>query len=412
MYGNDSRVVVKIKDIPIVSNFLNTQADQLGFSIVDLNPKTVSVHVRGPRYKIAFLKKEDIVVTPKAYGSITSCGKYNLELSAYIKKQQQDITIENISNKNAVFFIDVLETKSFNLVADDVDVSVEDGFIKDKTICQPNVLSVSGPKQYMDKLDSIKLCANVSVLKLDSSKTFNARPKFIASDGSEIDSSFLKYNKGINFNITIPIYKIKKVPFKILYKNAPENFNSDLLQPKIEPSEIEIYGSQDIIKNINEINLGYVDLRNLDEDRTQFSFNINLPQGVQNSEQLTNANVSFENNKIFSRKFNVSGIELLNIPQEFKVSINSKVIKGIKIAGLKNYIKNLEAENITSIVDFSNIDLKEGRQNVPVKIGVIKDGVWPVDEYKCSITVKKIWNHGNMRFHIQHKIIFRKLDMF
>ena len=39
MYGNDSRVVVKIKDIPIVSNFLNIKANQYGKIKRHLNKK-------------------------------------------------------------------------------------------------------------------------------------------------------------------------------------------------------------------------------------------------------------------------------------------------------------------------------------------------------------------------------------
>ena len=392
MYGKDSYSVIKIKDIPITTNFSNTQAEQLGLSVVDLDPNYVSVYLRGPRHKLSFLKKEDVIVTPKSYSSITSGGKYNLELTAYLKKQQQGITIEGISEKNAAFSIDVLETKSFKLVPDDVDVTVEDGFIKDETVCQPNVLSVSGPKQYIDRLDSVKLHADVFVSDLDFTKTFNAYPKFIASDGSKIDSSVFKYNKDIKFSITIPVYKIKRVPFKILYKNAPDKLDLNLLKPEIEPKEIEIYGAQDLLKNINEINLGYVDLRELSEDRTNFLFNINLPEGVQNSEQISSANVYFnrnDSNRFGSRTFDVVGAQLLNIPSNFDVVVSSKIIKDIRISGLKRFLKGMEAENITATIDCSKIDLKEGRQNVPVKIGVIKDGVWPVGEYKCSINVKK-----------------------
>ncbi len=394
LYNSDSYSVIKIKNVPIISNLANTQAEQLGLSVVKTNPKNINVYVRGPRHKISFIKKEDVVVVPKTYSNIISSGSYNLELNAYLKKPQQNVYIESLSHKSADFCFDVLETKTINLVANNLDVGVEEGFIKDEAVCQPSSLFVSGPKQYIDKLSSIKLFVNAPPCTLNSSKTFDATPKFLSENGDVIDSSVFKYNKDVKFNVTVPVYNVKKVPLTVLFKNAPEKLNLDLLKARIEPKEIEIGGAQDTIKNINEINVGYVDLREFNEDKKNFNFNITLPQGVKNINQISSANVYLNRHRLDSKYFSVKGIELLNVPGNFSVVVNSKKIQGVKVVGYKEYLKKIEAENLTATVDCSGLDLKEGMQNVPVKIGVIKDGVWPVGEYKCPVTVKKKWNYN------------------
>ena len=70
MFNSDSYSIVKISNVPIVSNLSNTQADQLGLSVVNITPKYVSVYIKGPRHKISFINKEDIIVNPKTYNNI------------------------------------------------------------------------------------------------------------------------------------------------------------------------------------------------------------------------------------------------------------------------------------------------------------------------------------------------------
>ena len=170
----------------------------------------------------------------------------------------------------------------------------------------------------------------------------------------------------------------------------PPKLNLKLLKPKIDHYEIEIRGPAVNIKNVEEISLGYLDLRELSESRTNFSFKINIPSGLKNLGQISTATVSFKDAKFGCKHFNVNGIELLNVPKDYDVSINSKIIKDVKIVGFKEFLKNVNSKNLTATVDCSNINFKNGMQNVPVEIGIInKDGVWPVGEYKCLVNCKK-----------------------
>ncbi len=391
MFNTDSYSVVKISGVPIVTNLSNTQADQLGLSIVNIIPKNVSVYVKGPRNKIVFIKKEDIIATPKTYSSIGYSGSYNLEISAYLKNPQQNVTIERISNKNAVFVVDIMETKLVKVVSDEIEVEVADGYIKDKNVCQPGNLFVTGPKQSIDKLDHIKLFVEKGLNVLNSSKTFNAMAKFISTTGGVIDSSVFKYDSDVKFNVTIPVYKVKKLPLKILYKNIPEGFNVDVLKPKIEPSFVEVAGKEDLVKNLNEIHLGYVDLKELTDKKTSFSFNLTLEPGLKNLNQVSSVDVNFNKEKLGHRIFNVKGIDLINIPKDCEVTTNSNTIKNVKIVGYKEHLKNLSSSNLTATVDCSNVSRKIGMQNVSVNVGIIKrNGIfWPVGENSCLITVKK-----------------------
>ncbi len=391
IFNSDSYSVVRINNIAINTDLSNTQAEQLGLSVVEVNPTHISVDVKGPRNKIVFLTSEDFVVNFKSFKNIKSSGKYSLEVDVSLKKPQQKITIEKISSDVINFVVDVLETKVVDVTyADDAVIDVEDGYIKDEVLCQPKSLTVSGPKKEIEKLSAIKLYINENIPNvLNRSKNFKALAKFVSQDGSFFkDESIFKYNLDNDFYVTVPVYKVKKIPLTVLYKNVPESFNLNLLKPKISPSHIEIGGSEEDLENINQINLGYVNLKELDSEKNK-NFKFTVPPGIKNLNQISNANVSFEGVGLYYKFFDVKGVDLLNIPKKYDVLVKSKIIKDVKIVGLKEYLKNIDSSNISATIDFANIKIKKGLQNVPVKIEIInKDGVWPVGDYKCLISVK------------------------
>lgn len=390
IFNSDSYSLTTIQDVPVDLNLSNTQAEQLGLFIVDISPVIASVTVKGPRHKIAFLNKDDIFLAPESYNNIITQGVYKLPINASLKKMQEGVSVDKLSTDSIIIKVDVLENKLFNLVSEDIEVKVEPGYMKDELVCQPSSLYVSGPKQSMDNLDVIKLYADVNGSTLNATKTFDANLKFISKDGAEMDKSLFRYSN-MKCSVTVPIYKVKQLPFKIGFSNAPSCLNKELLNTNIDPPFIDIAGPDEIIGQTNEINLGFVDMAELTEEKNSFSFNVNLPSGFKNLTQATSALVSFNKDRLASKFFNIKGIQLINVPQGYEVSVHSKIIKDVKIVGIKEYLEKLSDTDLISTIDFSNIKFEEGvKQNVPVNIGIInKDGVWPSGKYKCFITVNK-----------------------
>lgn len=385
---NDSSGVVIIHNVPITCDTKNTQADQLGLEVVDIEPKTVSVTIRGPKYRIGLISNKDIVVSPTSMINATNEGTYEIGLVANLKQPQRDVYIEEINPQFASFSFDAISTKTITLVAETPNIKVDSGYVSDKAVCQPEKLFVSGPKQAIDKLDSVKLVVDASA-NLNTSKTFEAKPKFISVDGFEMDAESFKYNEDIKFMVNVPVYKEKQIPLKIMYKNASNHFNVGLLNAVISPDHIEIAGAPDVIDGISEVNLGYIDMRELDIGKS-FIFTVKVPSGYKNIDRIDAATVSFDSSNWKSRSFSVSDVKLSNVPSEYDVNINSSVIKDVKFVGFADAIDSLNVSDITATVDLTNVSVKEGKQIVPVIVETInKDGVWAVGEYKCSITANK-----------------------
>lgn len=385
---NDSGGAVVVYNVPITCDTKNTQAEQLGLDIVDIEPKTVAVTIRGPKYKIGLISNKDIVVSPISMINATNEGTYEIALVANLKQSQRDVYIDEINPQFASFSFDSISTKTVILVADTPNIKVDAGYVSDTAVCQPEKLFVSGPKQTIDKLDYVKLVVDSSA-NLNISKTFEAMPKFISVDGFEMDAASFKYNEDIKFRVNVPVYKEKQIPLKFIYKNSSNHFNTDLLNAIISPQHINIAGAPDIIDSISEVNLGYIDMRELDIGKS-FIFTVKVPSGYKNIDRVDAATVSFDSSKWKSRNFSVSDVKLNNVPADYDVTINSSVIKDVKFVGFANDIDGLNESDITATVDLTNASIKQGKQIVPVTIETIsKDGVWAVGEYKCSITATK-----------------------
>lgn len=385
---NDSSGVVTIYNVPIICDTKNTQAEQLSLEIVDIEPKTVAVTVRGPKYKIGLISSKDIVVSPTSMINVTSEGTYEINLVANLKQPQRDVYIDEIEPQFASFSFDSISTKTVTLVAETPNIKVDPGYVGDQAVCQPEKLFVSGPKQSIDKLDYVKLVVDTSA-NLSASKTFEATPKFISVDGFEMDSTSFKYNEDIKFKVNVPVYKEKQIPLKFMYKNSSNHFNTNLLNAIISPDHINIAGAPDVIDSISELNLGYIDMRELDIGKS-FIFSVKVPSGYKNIDKIDAATVSFDFSNWKFRNFSVSDVKLSNVPSDYDVNINSSVIKDVKFVGFVDAIDNLNASDITATVDLTSVSLKEGKQIVPVIVETInKDGVWAVGEYKCSITANK-----------------------
>ncbi len=138
---SDSGGVVTVYDVPITFATEKTKAQQLDLDVISIEPRSVAVKIRGPRYKIGLITEKDIVVSPVSMINVTSDGTYNISLVASFKTPQRDIYIDSVIPESASFVVDALETKVVTLLADAPNVKIEPGYISDESVCQPEKLA-------------------------------------------------------------------------------------------------------------------------------------------------------------------------------------------------------------------------------------------------------------------------------
>lgn len=384
----DPQADITINNVPISTDGANSSVSQFGLTISSVSPSSVSVKLNGPRYKLSRLNKDDINITPVSTSGVVSAETFDFKLTGELKNPQSDVSISFISPNTASFTFDSVSSKTIKLTSSVPNIKAENGFILQSTIVQPETLTVHGPEKSIKELSEIKLINN-SDITINSTKTFDCSAHFIDINGNEMDSSLFTYNQDISFKVTVPVFKQKQVPLTFKYKNAPSNFDFSKLNYSISTQSINIMGASDSIDNINEINLGYIDFRELEIGKS-FTFSVPTPSGFINMDSIETATINFDSSNWAEKTLTVYDIQTSNVPSNFNVNVISSKIKNVKVVGLKDEIKDLSSNDITATIDFSNQDLKEGSQSCTVSIGfILKTGVWSVGDHKCFIYSEK-----------------------
>ncbi len=383
----DPESTISIGNVPVQVDTSNTQVQSLGLEVSDIQPATVSVQLSGKRYKMAHLTQNDITVTA-SLSTVTTAGTYTLGLVATTAVKDPDYSIMSINPKEAQVTFDKVSTKNVTLEAKAPNIHVKDGYLMETPVPSPETMQLQGPDQYIKQLDTVVLISE-QAMTATASQTLDATIHFYAQDGTELPASYFSYQKNIHFSVTVPVYKKKTVPLTFQYKNAPSTLDTGKIQYQVSPSEITVAGAADAIDPLSEINLGYIDVREIDIGKS-FTFHIPVPAGLKNIDNVTQATVSFPGEGWSARTMDVSDIRIINQPAEYKIDIQSQVIHDVKIVGLSNVIEGLTGEDLVATIDCSGQSIKTGTQTVEVTINIVsKDGIWAVGSYTCVIEVQK-----------------------
>ncbi len=141
---------------------------------------------------------------------------------------------------------------------------------------------------------------------------------------------------------------------------------------------------------MSKISVRYVDLKLVDPNSV-FVFDIELPEGFVNIDNITSVKVDFAIADYEVRKFNVKTINIVNEPTNYEVKLATKGINNVQIVGPVEVLDQITADDIIAEVDVSNRDLGTGSQhNVPVRIVIPSRGVvWAIGDYSVVITVRE-----------------------
>ena len=87
-------------------------------------------------------------------------------------------------------------------------------------------------------------------------------------------------------------------------------------------------------------------------ENTQITFPINLPEGVTNLSERTEATVKVRFVNLAIKEFDVTDITIINVPEGMEAELMSQVLK-VRLRGPAAVMNKLTTDNIKVIFDFS-----------------------------------------------------------
>lgn len=380
--GNGNDATITIKNIPVQID-LSKDAISNGLTIFSEDEQTVSVTVTGNRAILGSLTQSDIIVNAVT-STIDSSGSYSLSLSATKSNPYLDFKIVSAVTPSTVnVFVDYLRETSFD-IQDNLVYKVSDGYYASTALETKSVI-ITGPQTVVSKISKVAAVATMKDI-LSATTDTNAKIVLFDSDGKEFTSDLITID-ATTVNAKISVLPEKNVNVVPVFVNKPENIVLDDDIIKISPPTILLAGTNNVLDKINNVTLETIDFSNLKNEKAVFNLGIDIPSDCKNISNTSNADVVVDLSSFSSKSITVSKFTVNGLSSKYSAIISQKSID-IVVYGSKEEINNLDASNVTAIIDTSEFSGTVGSVSMPLKFSFGNNNTcWTGNSYKANLII-------------------------
>lgn len=258
----------------------------------------------------------------------------------------------------------------------------------EEVTCSPTVVTVTGPQEIVDKIESVVATANVN--GVSTNFTENVIPKYYDKNGDTVDIKKLSLSVS-TVGVTVKFVNTKTVDIAVK--------TSGILQPgltlgsiKTDPSSVMIIGEATALNNVSNITIpeSVINLSNLTGSfTTTVDISSYLPEGVTLAEGTSpkvSIYVTMEGETASTINVPASNIELRNVNHGLGATLDVEEVM-VNVFGTESALASLDAGSVQGYIDCSALgaganqnavlqfDNPEGItiQNTSVTVSVIED---------------------------------------
>lgn len=349
---------------------------------------SANITIEGKRYDISDLRAADFYANIDL-SSVRSAGTYTLPLTV-LPKSDRDCAIAETEPRAVTVTIDEIITKEFNIQATAPDISLPEGFYAGEITASPEKISITGSSSILDSIGRVEARSTYHG-ELSESHQTNSEIYIYNTNGTRILPDRLQLSAN-NVSVNILIYKQKELPLKFSIINYPSNFDIESLKFDIQPSSIIVASPDDTIDNLSELNIGTIDISDIDINKTTF-IPIVLPDGYKNLSGNNNARIVWDNESYGKLDFTVNSenITITNMPDNFDVSLVTNELT-VTAVGPSEDVSNLSSSDFNVTVNLLGVTLREGTQDVSISVQIkgANQKCWVTGEYKVSINAAAV----------------------
>lgn len=341
-----------VSDIPVVFEGEYT-LNERGLMITEGLNATVDLTISGNRSDVIKVDRNNITVKV----DLTKIDSPGIKKLDYQIIYPGDVPNDALNEESR--YPDKITITVEKKISKPVDVQVnfvgsaKDGYIAEteEYVLDYPAVNIQGPASVVEKIAYARI--DVDLTDRSSSISENYRFTFCDEEGEPVDVAMVTAEVA-EVHLDVKIQRWKEIPLKLELKyggGALENNTS----VKIDPVSIRVCGSELLLEDLNEIVLGTVDLSTLEENLTQ-TYTITMPEGVTNMTGKTEATVTIQFVGLTIREFEVSQIEVINVPEGLDYDLLNEVVK-VRLRGAISLINQLNPEDIVLTVDLSGKEI-------------------------------------------------------
>ena len=246
-------------------------------------------------------------------------------------------------------------------------------------------VNVTGPSSVVELIDHAKI--DVDLTDRVESISENFRYTLCDADGNPVDVELVTTDVA-EVHLDVKIQRFKQIPLTLAltYGGGTTEHSVEVI---VEPAYISVSGSELMLEDLNEIQLGSIDLSAIEADFEQ-TYPITIPEGITNLSERTEATVKVQFLNLAIMDFEVTDITTANVPAGMEAELMSQVLK-VRLRGPAAIIKKLTAQDIKVVVDFSGKELGSFTIKPTITVsGEAFANVGAVGSYSVSATLREI----------------------
>lgn len=387
-YVENPDIAVTVSGIQVELNGKDALAEN-GLIVTNVNANTVSMRFSGSRKIVTKLDNTNVTVSVDLSSIVSSASTSNgtgvFQLSYKINYpttiNSSSITASDASYDYITITVEKVEEKSIP-VKGTYTGDVAEGYQADTMEFDPDTITVSGPESVVDQV----AYAWVNVERDNLSETLQEEMNVVLmdADGKEIKSDYLTLSQSAVL-VTLPIVTVKDVALTVTFIDGNSVTAADVSYT-VSPETITISGDPEVMKDLNQINLGTIDLKDFAQSTTK-TFSIPIPNNVTNVTGKTTATVTVNINGLDTTKLTATNIQVKNVPTGYTADIVTASMD-VTIRGTTDAISQVTASNIRIVADLSEIGNSIGTFSVEAVVYVDDvSGVDAVGSYKITVTL-------------------------
>ena len=246
-------------------------------------------------------------------------------------------------------------------------------------------INVTGPSSVVELIDHAKI--EVDLTDRVESISENYRYTLCDAEDNPVDVEMVTTDVA-EVHLDVKIQRFKQIPLTMLLTYGGGAWE-DSVEVSIDPATISVSGGEALLEDLNEIQLGSLDLSAIEED-VEETYEIVLPEGITNLSERTEAQVKIRFKNLAIKEFEVSNIKTTNVPEGMEAELMSQVLK-VRLRGPADLMEKLTAEDIQIVVNFKGKEAGSYTIKASIKIqDKAYEKVGPVGNYTIPVTLRLI----------------------
>ena len=334
-----------------------------GLIVTDADADSVTVRLKGTRRVLGNLSSADLSAVIDVSG-ISQAREMQVSYSLQYPTNVDKSSITVLSKSPETISFSVVQEANKTLEVKGVFTgSVKEGYTAEPIKVEPSSITLYGPQEELDEVDSI--CVYVTRTDLDKSiAPTNCPYVLLDKDGNKLKPKEISGNYD-TVSVSMPVLMNKELPLKVSLVGGAGATEENCVVD-IEPKSIQVAGDTDVLSKLNQIVVATIDLSGF---ATSYEKTVTIPleNDLRNLSGVTEATVRVSVRGLATEKITATNITTTGTTRSVEIMTTSLAVT---VRAPEDVISQITAENVRVVVDLTNYKATSGTVAVPAKIYV------------------------------------------